>query len=87
MGEKLFLLNKVFLTGKPSYNYDLLPQMRSSRRHGHSLNLVSCKSECFKNTFIPNVVIYEWNKLDPYICGSTSYNLFRNTLLKFIRPA
>ena len=36
----------------------------------------------FKNSFIPNV-INEGNKLDPDIRSSTSYNLFRNTLLKF----
>ena len=60
--------------------------MRSSRRHVNSFNTVSCKSEYFKNSFIPNV-INEWNKLDPDILSSTSYNLFRNTLLKFIRPA
>ena len=59
--------------------------MRSSRRHVNSFDLVSCKSEYFKNSFIPNV-IYEWNKLDPDIRSSVSYNLFRNTLLKFIRP-
>ena len=59
--------------------------MRSSRRHVNSFNTVSCKSECFKNYFIPNV-INEWNKLDPVIPSSTSYNLFRNTLLNFIRP-
>ena len=58
--------------------------MRSSRRHVNSFNTVSCKSEYFKNSFIPNV-INEWNKLD--IRSSTSYNLFLNTLLKFIRPA
>ena len=59
--------------------------MRSSCRQAHSFNLVTCKSEYFKNSFIPNV-IYEWNKLDPDIRSSASYNLFRNTLLKFIRP-
>ena len=47
--------------------------------------MVSGKSEYFKNSFIPNV-IYEWNKLDPDIRSSASYNLFGNTLLKFIRP-
>ena len=60
--------------------------MRSSRRHVNSFNMVSCKSEYFKNSFIPNV-INKWNKLDPDIRSSTSYNLFRNTLLTFIRPA
>ena len=84
--RRLCLLYKVFSTGQPSYIYDLLPPMRSSRRHVNSFNTVSCKSEYFKNSFTPNV-ISEWNKLDPDIRSSTSYNLFRNTLLKFIRPA
>ena len=34
---------------------------------------------------IPNAV-NECNKLDPGIRSSTSYNLFHDTLLKFIRP-
>ena len=59
--------------------------MRSSRRHVNSFNTVSCRSEYFKNSLIPNV-INRWNKLDPDSRSSTSYNLFRNTLLKFIRP-
>ena len=83
--RRLCLLYKVFSTGQPSRIYDLLPSMRSSRRHVNSFNTVSCKSEYFKNSFIPNV-INEWNKLDPDIRCSTSCNLFRNTLLKFIRP-
>ena len=60
--------------------------MRSSCQHFDSFNTVFCKSEYFKNSFIPNV-INEWNKLDPDICSSTFYNLFRKTLLKFVRPA
>ena len=84
--RRLCLLYKVFSTGQPSYIYDLLPPLRSSRRHVNSFNLVTCKSEYFKNSFIPNV-IYEWNKLDPDIRSSASYNLFRNTLLKFIRSS
>ena len=83
--RRLCLLYKVFSTGQPSYIYDLLTSMRSSRRHVNSFNTVSCKSEYFKNSFIPNV-INEWNKLDTVIRSSTSYNLFRNTLLNFIRP-
>ena len=86
MGEKIVLtLYKVLSIGQPSYIYDLLPPLRSSPQHVNSFNLVSCKYEYFKNLFIPNV-IYEWNNLDPDICSSASYNLFRNTLLKFIRP-
>ena len=85
-GREDCLLYKVFPTGQPSYIYHLLPPLRRSRRHVNSFNLVSCKSEYFKNSFIPNV-IYEWNKLDSDICSSALCNLFRNKLLKFIRPA
>ena len=81
MGKKIVPIS----TRQPSYIYDLLPSMRSSRRHVNSFNTVSCKSEYFKNSFIPNV-INKWNKLDRGIRSSTPYNLFRNTLLKFIRP-
>ena len=84
--RRLCLLYKVFSAGQPSYIYDLLPPIRRSRQHVNSFNMVSCKSEYFKNSFIPNVT-NEWDKLDPDIRSSSSYNLFRNTLLKFIRPA
>ena len=83
--RRLCLLYKVLSTGQPTYIYDFLPPLRSSRGHVNSFNLVSHESEFFKNSFIPNVV-YEWNKLDPDIRSSASYDLFRNTLLKFIRP-
>ena len=73
------LLYKVFSTGQPSYIYELLPPLRSSRRHANSFNLFTCKSEYFKSSFIPNV-IYQWNKLDPDNRSSFSSNLFRNTL-------
>ena len=84
--RRLYLLYKVFSTGQPSYIYDLLPPMRSSCRHVNLFNTVFCKSEYFKNSFIPNV-INEWNKLDLDIRSSTSNNIFRNVLLKCIRPA
>ena len=69
--RRFYLLYKVFSTGQPSDIYDLLPPMRSSRRHVNSFNTVSCKSEYFKNYFILNVN-NEWNKLDPYIRSFTS---------------
>ena len=59
--------------------------MTNSRRHVNLFNTVSCKSEYFKNSFILNV-INEWKKLGPDISSSTSYNVFCNALLKFIKP-
>ena len=84
--RRLCLLYKVFSTGKPSYIYELLTSIISSGRHVSSFNTVFCSSEYFKNSLIPNV-INEWNKLNADIRSSTSHNLFRNTLLKFIRIA
>ena len=49
--RRLCLLYKVFSSGQPSYIYDLLPPLRSSRRHVNSFNLVACKSEYFKKSF------------------------------------
>ena len=60
--------------------------MNSFCQYVNSFNTVSCKSEYFKNSFFPNA-FNEWNKLDLDIRSSTSYNLFCNKLLKFIRPA
>ena len=79
------LVSKFFSTGQLSYIYYQLPSMRISNRNVNSFNMVSCESEYFRNSFIPNV-INEWNELDPDIRSSTSYNLFHNTLLKFISP-
>ena len=84
--RRLYLLCNFFSTGQPCYIYDLLPPMISSRWDVNSLNLVFCKYEYFKISFIPKV-IYEWNKLDPDIRSSASYSLYRNTLLTFVRPA
>ena len=55
--RRLCLLCKGFSTGQRSYIYDLLPSMRSSRRHVNSFNTFFCKSEYFGNSFIPNVII------------------------------
>ena len=55
--RRLCLLSKVFSTGQSSHIYDLLPSIRSSRRHVNSFNMVSCKSQYFKNFFIPNTLM------------------------------
>ena len=60
--------------------------MGNSHRHSSLLNTVSTRAEYFKNSFIPNVV-NEWNNLNPEIDSLALYNLFGNTLLKFIRFA
>ena len=47
---------------------------------------MNVKHNVFKNTFFPSTII-EWNKLDPEIHNSTSFDSFQESILKFIRPA
>ena len=40
----------------------------------------------FKNSFFPSTII-EWNNLDPTLRNSKSFVVFKNSILKFIRPS
>ena len=48
--------------------------------------LKSFKHNFFKNLFFLSTII-EWNKLDPSLRNSASYKVFKNSILKFIRPS
>ena len=39
----------------------------------------------YKNSFF-TLLIIEWNNLDPKICNSENFSIFKNNILKFIRP-
>ena len=49
--------------------------------------LLSLKQDIlfFKNSFFPSTIT-EWNKLDHEIRHSSSFNIFRKSILKLIRP-
>ena len=86
MDETLCLFYKVVSTKLPAYIYDFIPPVRQSQRHPNTFNSFSCRTEYFKNSFFP-WVICEWKKLNPEIRRSGSYNIFRKSLLNFIRPS
>ena len=44
------------------------------------------RQKIFKNSLLPSPII-EWNKLDHNIRKSSSSNIFRKSILKFIRPS
>ena len=48
--------------------------------------LMNIRHNFFRNTFFPSSII-EWNKFDPETRISTSFNSFKESILKFIRPA
>ena len=84
--RRLCLFYKVVSTKLPAYIYDIIPPVRQSQRHLNTFKSISCRTEYFKNSFFP-CVIGEWNKLNPEIRRSGSYNIFRKSILNFIRPS
>ena len=70
----------------PFYHYhDLIPPKRKSFQQLDTYYTFSCRNKYFNNSFFP-IVLSDRNKLDPDICDSSNYNLFRKSLMKFIRP-
>ena len=55
-------------------------------RNTNNIPLFSVKHNFFQNSFFPSTVI-EGNKLDLNIRNSESLNIFKKTLLNFIRPS
>ena len=65
----------------PNYLYSYVSTISKRVKFRHK----SCKSEYFANSFFP-YTIKEWNNLIPEIRKSISHEVFKNSLLKFIRP-
>ena len=53
-------------------------------RNVNDIATYQCRTDAFKSAFFPWNII-EWNKIDIKVCSS-SYSVFRNYLLKKIRP-
>ena len=84
--RSLCLLYKVVSTKLPAYIYGFIPPVRQSQRHPNTFNSFSCRNEYFKNSFF-SWVISEWNTLNPEIRRSGKCNIFRKSILNFIRPS
>ena len=79
---------KLFNSAHPHYLFKLIPSRSSSyvTRNIHSIPFFKTRHTFFKNSFFPSTII-EWNKLDHNIRNSSSFNIFRKSILKFIRPS
>ena len=87
--RKLCLFYKIYKNKSPSYLYNLIPDRvkfystRSSQID--NISNIKTRSNFFRNSFFPSTVT-EWNKLDRDIRNSNSLNVFKLSLLKFVRP-
>ena len=87
--RKLCLFYKIFHEKSPSYLFQLIPPNNNvyATRSSQSNKISSFKTRhnFFKDSFFP-AVISEWNSLNIDIRNSSSINVFKKELLKFIRP-
>ena len=86
--RKLSLFYKLFISKHPNYLFKLIPLRNSNyvTRNNHNIPLLKTRYNFFKNSFFPSTII-EWNKLDHKIRNSSSFIIFRKSILKFIRPS
>ena len=86
--RKLSCFYKLFKSEHPHYLLKLIRSKSSSyiTRNIHNIPFFKTRHTFFKNSFFPSTII-EWNKLDHNIWNSSSFNIFRKGILKFIRPS
>ena len=65
---------------------ELIPTCNEAYQTRNLANIpsLSLKHNFFKNTFFSSTIL-EWSKLDPSLRNSGSYNVFKDSILKFIR--
>ena len=85
--KKLCCFYKIYNKQAPAYLTELIPTRNEAYQSRHLANISSLSfKHNFKNTFFPSTIL-EWKKLDLSLRNSTSYNVFKNSILKFIRPS
>ena len=86
--RKLCCFYKIYNKQAPGYLTELIPTLNEAYQTRHVANIpyLSFKHNLFKNTFSPSTIL-EWSKLDLSLQSSASYNVFKNSILKFIRPS
>ena len=85
--RRLCLFYKIIKNKSPSYLYNIIPQPRLivNTRNANQIPQFFCRTDIFANSFFP-FSIREWNKLDNEIVNINSFNVFRSSLLRLIRP-
>ena len=86
--RKLNLFYKIYHSKSPGYLFKLIPEKNPNVSRcalNNQIPFFNKKINFLKNSFFP-VVITEWNNLGINIRNSSSRHLFRNLILKFIRP-
>ena len=85
--RKLCYFYKIFNKQSPTYLLNIIPVSSRSYFTRYVKMFLLLKWHYFlKNSFFPSTVI-EWNKIDKNIRKSESLNIFKKSILEFIRPS
>ena len=85
--RKLCCFFNSFRYTSPKYLFNtILTSVNTYNTRNADIPLFNIKYNFFQNSFFSSAVI-EWNKLDLNIRNSESLNIFKKTLLNFIRPS
>ena len=84
---KLSCFNKLFNSEYPHHLFKLILSKSSGyvTRSMHNISFFKASHIFSKNLFFPSTII-KWNKLDHDIRNSSSFHIFRKSILKFIGP-
>ena len=86
--RKQGMFYKIYKDKSPQYLFKLIPEKTHAyiTRNFDHIPCFKIKLKFIKNSSFPSTII-EWNNLDPAIWNSKSFFLFKNSILKFIRPS
>ena len=86
--RKLCCFYKIYNKLAPGYLTQLIRTCNEAYQTKHFANIpsLSFKHNFSKNVFLLSTIL-EWNKLDPSLRRSASFNVSKNIILQFIRPS
>ena len=85
--RRLTTFYKILSSKGPGYLHSLIPGINDFpiTRSQANIQQFFTRTEAFKNSFFP-YVIQEWNNLDITLRNSSSISIFKNSILKLVRP-
>ena len=77
--SRLVMLNRIINVAVDIACDDLVARSTSTRGHIQRLNIIQCKKDCYKYSFIPRTIV-QWNNLPPDIVQLHETKTFRKSL-------
>ena len=77
---------KICKSKSAQYLFKLTPEKIDATRNVDSIPFFNTRHNFFKNSSFPSTII-EWNSLDPTLRNSKGFVVFKNSILKFVRPS